>query len=132
MRKVLVVERDETLRRLLREVLARTGIEADTVSEVPEALLRIAEEHYGVLILDIEPGDRSAGEVFRAVELLKPLSRPVVLVTGEPDSDLLVDAAVARLPIHKPYDVTALAAVITASIGGGTQSETSGGDRPTC
>jgi DNA-binding response OmpR family regulator len=133
MRKVLVVERDETLRRLLREVLARTGIEADTVSEVPEALVRMAEEGYGVLVLDIEPGDRSAGEVFRAVELLKPLSRPVVLVTGEPDSDVLVDAAMARLPIHKPYDVTALAAVITASIGGdAAQSEAPGGDRPTC
>ncbi len=132
-RKVLVVERDEALRRLLRDVLARTGIEVDAVSEAPDALARMSEERYGVLVVDVEPGDQSARAVFRAVQLLKPPSRPVVLVTGEPDPAVLIDASIAKLPIHKPYDVTALAEVISASIAGiGTQPETPEGDRPTC
>jgi DNA-binding response OmpR family regulator len=133
MRRVLVVERDEALRRLLRDVLARTGIEVDAVSEAPDAVARMAEERYGVLVVDIEPGDQSAGEVFRAVQVLEPRHRPIVLVTGERDSGVHIGAAIARLPVHKPYDVTALAAAIAASMGAGSAViEGATEDRPVC
>ncbi|MCU1349730.1 MAG: hypothetical protein JWO56_2760 [Acidobacteria bacterium] len=115
-RRILFVEKDESLRLLIRRVLGRYAIEADVVAEAHEAIAKLAVEKYQVVVVDLLPTDQSAYGVIRAVGLMRQAMRPVVIATGDPAADARVDPEVISLIIRKPYDVQSLADMILASI----------------
>ena len=115
-RRVLFVEGDDSLRLLVQRVLSRAGIQADLASEAPEAIRRLAAEKYQVVVLDLVANGETQDEVVRALSLIPPPARPVVIATGDPSGESRLDAEVISLVLRKPYDVQALAEIIGSSL----------------
>jgi CheY-like chemotaxis protein len=115
-RRILFVESDESLRLLVQRVLSRYGVEADLAAEAPEAIRRLAAGKYQVVVVDLLADGGEAYELVRALSMIPPATRPIVIATGDPAGDARLDADVISLVVRKPYDVQALSELITSSM----------------
>lgn len=113
-RKVLLVDDDGAVRTMMSEALTRKGFEVISASSVPEALRRIADETFDVLITDLHMP--MAGDGFTVVSAMRH-SQPTaltVLVSGYPD----VESAMAAILLEadevlvKPFEVARLTGLI--------------------
>lgn len=117
-RRVLFVEREESLQRLIAHVLGRIGIEADSAKDGPAAIKLLARERYCVVLLDVLDAAEACYEVIRAMKLIPLKDRPVVIAASDPEPHPKLDPDIVSLVIRKPYDVEAVADVVTACVGG--------------
>jgi DNA-binding NtrC family response regulator len=115
-RRILLVESDESLRRLVHYVLARAGMDADLAADAPEAIRALAAEKYQIVVIDLAQHDGSPHDVVHALSLIAPATRPVVIATGDPTMDTRLDAEVISLVVRKPYDVQALAEIVRSTL----------------
>jgi signal transduction histidine kinase/ActR/RegA family two-component response regulator len=86
--RILVVEDDQRWKELLRKVLQRGGFYIDTAATVVEALQRLEETFYHLLLLDIRMADMDASDV-GGMDLLHELAKqdltsaiPVIMHTA--------------------------------------------------
>ena len=104
--RVLVVEDDEQLRRIITSNLTARGHEVRQASDASMALTALAEETPDLLILDINLPDRTGWDVLREAQL--PGEARVLMLTAVPVSPrrLAEFRPVAYLP--KPFPLEAL------------------------
>ena len=104
--RVLVVEDDAQLRRIITTNLSARGHVVRQASDASEALLALAEEAPDLLILDINLPDRTGWDVLRESNL--PDDVRVLMLTAVPVSPrrLAEFRPVAYLP--KPFPLEAL------------------------
>ena len=110
---VLVAEDEETIRRLVGEVLARSGYKVFAASNGDEAL-RLLEEHVGeidLLLTDVVMPGMSGPDLARAASIVKPSLRVLFTsgYTSEPD-EAFDDPDVEF--IGKPFSPQALVAKV--------------------
>ena len=97
--RVLVVDDDDAVRMMMQEGLQRDGFEVVTASNVSDALMHIATEHFDVLLSDLHMP--LAGEGFTVVSAMRhthPKALTVVL-SGYPALD---EAMAAILSPSRP------------------------------
>jgi CheY-like chemotaxis protein len=124
---ILVVEDDDTVRRLLTEHLtARMPVTVDGARDGVEALHRISTTPYAVVILDLMMPKMSGTDLLDSLEALtsdpsvKAMDRPpdIVVITAAPASALPDDVIRKRGPdmvrviFRKPLDVAGLGAAV--------------------
>src|SRR5688572_6776794 len=104
--RVLVVEDDDQLKRIITTNLEARGHEVRQASDATEALAALAGEHPDLLILDINLPDRTGWDVLREANL--PDDVRVLMLTAVPVSPrrLAEFRPVAYLP--KPFPLEAL------------------------
>jgi DNA-binding response OmpR family regulator len=104
--RVLVVEDDEQLRRIITTNLVARGHDVRQASDATAALHALAEERPDLLILDINLPDRTGWDVLRDAQL--PDDVRVLMLTAVPVSPrrLAEFRPVAYLP--KPFPLEAL------------------------
>jgi DNA-binding response OmpR family regulator len=104
--RVLVVEDDEQLRRIITSNLVARGHEVRQAPDASTALEALAEERPDLLILDINLPDRTGWDVLREARL--PEDVRVLMLTAVPVSPrrLAEFRPVAYLP--KPFPLEAL------------------------
>lgn len=104
--RVLVVEDDAQLRRIITSNLVARGHSVRQAGDVAEALAALTEEHPDLLILDINLPDRTGWDVLRDAHL--PEQVRVLMLTAVPVSPrrLAEFRPVAYLP--KPFPLEAL------------------------
>jgi DNA-binding response OmpR family regulator len=104
--RVLVVEDDDQLRRIITSNLAARGHAVRQVPDASTALAALAEERPDLLILDINLPDRTGWDVLRDAQL--PDDVRVLMLTAVPVSPrrLAEFRPVAYLP--KPFPLEAL------------------------
>ncbi len=113
MRRVLIIDDDESLCELLASGLASRGFDASFRTAPSAALDALAADHYDAVVTDLRMREMSGIELCDRVLLTHP-DVPVVLITAHGD----VDAAVAALRVRafdflsKPVDVELLASVL--------------------
>jgi len=125
--KVLVVEDDESERRLLTEFLrARTHIEVHTARDGVEALHQISRSRYDVIVLDVMMPKMSGVDFLDSLRALtsdpslKAVERPpaVIIITSASDAALPNAAIEQRYPevirgvFRKPLDIERLGACV--------------------
>ncbi len=80
-RRVLVADDEETMRRTIRDVLVSHGCQVDTAADGAEAILRVAEGPYDLVISDIKMPEADGYEVFAATKSRRA-ETPVILITA--------------------------------------------------
>jgi len=96
--RVLVVDDDSLLRKLVTEQLARSGFESEPAGSAKEALARLNEADYDIVLLDIMMPDMSGLEALREIRKLEDPPEVVMLTA---DTSLATGIEAMR---HGAYD----------------------------
>jgi two-component system KDP operon response regulator KdpE len=116
--KVLIVDDESSLRRILRVSLGALGFEAEEASTGEEALALLGSDQYDVVLLDIEMPGKGGIETCREINALSP--RPVVLMLtvrdGEEDKAKAFEAG-ADDYVTKPFRLPDLVARVRTALG---------------
>lgn len=115
--RILVADDDESVRRLLGEILSRAGYQYTLANSGSEALEALRRQRFDVLVADI----KMAGNVH--LELVKEVPHlaegmPVILITGYPSLDTAIGSL--QLPVVdyliKPFDQQTFLDVISKAV----------------
>lgn len=117
-KKVLLVEDEAVLRDSVRDWLVEDGYDVECVETGEEALERIKEEEFGVVVLDLRLPDIDGLQVFEHAKELKPETRGVI-ITAYPSKETREKAKRLGLLdyLAKPFRVEDLEKLITQALG---------------
>lgn len=80
--KLLVVDDEDRIRRLLTMYLSREGYEMDEACDGAEALEKIAENHYDCILLDVMMPEKDGMEVLEELRIAENQT-PIILLTAK-------------------------------------------------
>ncbi len=115
--KVLIVEDEESVRKLIAKVLSNDGILTYQAESGKQALEMLSKYQFDLVLLDVELGDMTGYEI--AVEIRqKDLQLPTIFLSGKTDeSDILKGLDVgADSYITKPFSPSMLSAQVKSKI----------------
>lgn len=101
--RVLIADSDPHLRQLVFSALLSVDVFSDSVGTVPDALEKLRQEAYGVVVVDVAlPGGDPEQIVARIAELSRD-ARPVVLVlASNPAAARSLDVDIVQIVLRKP------------------------------
>jgi len=118
MKPILIVEDEAVMRESLRDWLTESGYQVETAEEGEEALKTIAEQDFGIVILDLRLPGKDGVEILRQAKAQKPQLNGII-ITAYPSIESAVEAmkigAVDYLP--KPFDLNDLEKLIRETLG---------------
>ena len=118
--KVLIVDDYGTMRRIIRDLLNRIGYEdVDEASNGPEALAKLREVHYGLVISDWQMEPMTGYDLLKEIRADENLRlTPFIIVTADTQLDRLVAARHAGLDecLVKPFSAAALHEKINGTV----------------
>ena len=118
MKPVLIVEDEAIMRESLRDWLRDEGYEVETAEQGEEALQRIDEVDFGVVVLDLRLPGKDGLEVLREARAKRPQLKGII-ITAYPSVQTAVQAikegAVDYLP--KPLELNDLEKLIRETLG---------------
>jgi DNA-binding response OmpR family regulator len=111
--RLLLLDDDPAMQRLLSTLLRRNGYRVDVVSAGSQAIEKIGTVPYDALLLDLMAPTEGGLTVIRFLKKEKPaMLRRVLLVTASPDSVLkTVEKDVAAV-VQKPFEPAQLLATV--------------------
>lgn len=109
MAKILVVDDETSIRKTLREILEFEKFEVDEAGDGLDALARVKQNDYDVVLLDIKMPKMDGMDALERLEILKP-DLPVIMISGHANIDTAVEAVKkgAFDFISKPPDLNRL------------------------
>jgi len=115
--KVLVVDDDQEMRRLLEDVLTREGFHVTQAGNGSEALLKVREVSYQVIVLDKIMTDVSGLDILPEIKRLQPEAQ-VILITAFGDRETGVEAIGkgATAYLAKPFGISVLVQMVKKAI----------------
>lgn len=114
--RVLIAEGDPTVRRQLYSALLDENVFSDSVLSCAEALEKLQEEAYGVVVLDaLLNGDVEA--VVRRIAVQPQRERPVVIVlAARPESANTLDVETVQIVLRRPIHLRQLVDVVASCL----------------
>ncbi len=91
MARILIVDDDRTVRHMVSAAFRESDVETSVARDAEDALRMLAEEHFDVVLLDIELPGLSGLEAFRRIQQLDG-KLPVIFITGGGTSDTAIEA----------------------------------------
>ncbi len=118
--RVLVADDDQAIRQLVCTIIQREGLQVDCVADGAEAIEKLQENEYAVILLDLMM-PRVDG--FGVVEHLKqnpPSQKPVILVISAYADQRFqqVDPNVVAGVLRKPFEVADLGSLVRLCVYG--------------
>jgi two-component system response regulator GlrR len=111
--RVLLLDDDASMQRLLALMLRREGFRVDAVSTGRQAIEKIGRVEYDALLLDLMMPTEGGMTVIRHLREHDPrMLRRVVVVTASPDSVLKKISKEVAAVVKKPVDAGELIAAI--------------------
>ena len=107
-KRILVVDDDDAIRALLSTVLRRRGLPVDTARNGMEAIARLGECRYSLLLLDLMMPLMSGYQVLEHLADDSASIRPLVIVLTAGLEPRSFDTTFVVGTIHKPFDVELL------------------------
>jgi len=114
--RVLVVDDEAAIRALVAKILERAGYPVDTARDGAEAIERLSERRYAVVVLDLMmPNVDGYGLIAHLKESGGP--RPAIIVVSAGDSAAFrqLDGAVVHSILRKPFDIDVLGDLVGAA-----------------
>ena len=117
-RKILLVEDEAVVREAVRDWLIEDGYVVDIAKDGEEALEKIREEEFGVIVLDLKLPGIDGLQVFEEAKELKPETKGVI-ITAYPSKETLEKAKRLGLLdyLPKPFRVEDLEKIISGALG---------------
>jgi DNA-binding response OmpR family regulator len=117
--RLLVVEDDDAIRKLLVRALQRAGFAVDAAPGGAGALQLAAVTEYAVIILDLMMPGMSGFEFIDAFHAASPAARSVILVITASTGAVLtkLDARRVHAVIRKPFDLNDLVSLVQGIAG---------------
>lgn len=116
--RLLVLDDDPSMQRLIAALLRRDGYRVDVVSAGDQAIAKIARIDYGALLLDIMTPTEGGMTVIKHLRESDPeMLKRVVLVTASPPGVLRSVAKEVHAIVTKPFEADALLATIRRLVG---------------
>ena len=111
--QVLIVDDDESIRRMLSAVLSREGFQTVTAKDGEEGLALFRSTSPDIVLMDIRMPGRSGIEAMRAMLDLRP-GAVVILMTAYADLDTAVQAIKNRVFdfVIKPFDLAEIGLLV--------------------
>lgn len=117
--RLLLLDDDPSMQRLMATLLRREGHRVDVVSEAAQAIEKLSRYAYDALLLDIMTPTEGGITVIKHLRTFKPeLLKRVVLVTASPDSLLKSVSGDVYGVVRKPFEANELLAMIQRVVGG--------------
>ena len=118
--KILVVDDDHSIRRLLYTIIKREGFEADCAAEGRQAIEKLQQGDYAVILLDLMMPVVNGFEVIRYLKENPPLAKPVVLVISAYSEQAFrqIDADIVSGVLRKPFEVADVAGIVRLCVAG--------------
>jgi two-component system, OmpR family, response regulator CpxR len=115
-KRILVVDDDAAIRTLLFTILRRRGLAVDAAKNGVEALEKLGQCSYVLLLLDLMMPVMSGWEVLERLAGMDPARRPVVVVltAGTEPRDVSPEFVVGS--VRKPFDVQLLVDTVTGCL----------------
>ena len=89
--KILIVDDDESIGSLFKDVLELEGHVVTTATESLKGLELAKEKDYNLIFLDLMMPGIDGAEFLKQLRIVKP-ELPVTIITGYPDSNLMMSA----------------------------------------
>jgi len=113
--RVLVADSDERFRMAVFRALLERDVFCDCVGAGGEAIARLGERPYALVILDFSLPHAGAIAVIESLRTIIAAERPMVIATG--DIDASADSDLVQMVFRRPLRVRDLAAVVDACVG---------------
>ncbi|MFN4255124.1 MAG: sigma-54-dependent transcriptional regulator [Saprospiraceae bacterium] len=91
MAKILIVDDEQPIRRILREILEFEKYSVDEAGDGQECLAKVQRDKYDAIIMDIKMPKMDGIEALERLQILSP-ETPVIMVSGHADIDTAVGA----------------------------------------
>jgi len=106
--RILLVEDDDDVAKLLRDMLARYDCELETAYNVSEAINVVLSRKFDLVFIDLVLPDGSGVDVIKTVKVHSPTT-PILVMTGVSQPRLIDEALACGVVtvLHKPFDITA-------------------------
>jgi DNA-binding response OmpR family regulator len=113
-KKALVVDDDDPIRAMLAKVVERQDLQVDTARDGAEAITRIDEDGYSVIVLDLMMPRVDGYGVLRHLQQFHPDKlKCTIIASAVPESEIFRNFGVPVYRIHaKPFDMSRLIADI--------------------
>jgi DNA-binding response OmpR family regulator len=113
---VLVVDDEPAIRALVAKIVERAGFPVDSARDGAEAIARLEEKSYAVLVVDLMMPNVDG---FALIEYVRKRggARPAIIVVSAGDSAALrrLDGSMVHSILRKPFDIDVLGDLITAA-----------------
>ena len=88
MSRILIIDDQDAIRRVLREILENEKYQVDDVGSGAEALQRVNEQEYDAIFCDIKMPEMDGIEVLEAIKQI--CDTPVIMISGHGTIDTAV------------------------------------------
>lgn len=114
--RVLVVDDEPAIRALVAKIVSRAGLAVDTAGDGAEAIAKMQDVTYSVLVVDLMMPIVDGFGVVDYVRKMAP-PRPSVIVASASDSAVLrkLDGTIVHSIVRKPFEIDVLGDLIIAA-----------------
>ena len=114
MNSVLIVDDEKNIRLTLSQALEVLSVETDTATDGEEALVRLKEKEFGLILLDLRMPGMEGIEVLRRVREIRPDIRVIILTAyGTVESAVEAMKLGAVDFIQKPFSAEEIRALVS-------------------
>jgi DNA-binding NtrC family response regulator len=112
-KRILIVDDEKNIRLTLSEALSAIGLEPDTAINGEEALLKLKEKDFNLILLDLKMPGIEGMEVLRKVSSIRPDIR-IIIITAHGTIDSAVEAMKLGAVdfIQKPFTVEEIRSLV--------------------
>lgn len=112
--RVLIADDDHSIRQLLTTIMKREGLTADAAVDGVDAIEKLQENEYAVILLDLMMPRADGFDVIEYLRAHPQATKPVVLViTAYADQKFKrVDPNVVAGVVRKPFEVAELGSLV--------------------
>lgn len=115
--RVLIADADAHLRQMLFSALLAVDVYSDSVATCAEALEKLRDEAYGLILVDVGLPGGDPEQLLGAIRDLRSELRPVVLVLAlNPTAARTLDVDVVQIVLRKPLALRQTVEIIRSCV----------------
>jgi DNA-binding response OmpR family regulator len=115
--RVLIADGDVGLRQQLFSALLSLDVFSDSVGNAADALIKLAEDRYAVIVVDVSLHGDGVDHVIGHVARMPVGDRPVVLVLAmNPEAARSLDVEIVQIVLRKPVNLPQLVDVVRSCV----------------